>query len=119
MTTLVVADDDPAIRRLLTRWAGNLGLECVAVGSARSLRRALDSCRPQALICDVNLAEADGIVFCRELAVRDPGLAIVMMTGDPGEVARARAAGFDHVFEKPFDLRMLEAALRKLVPIGN
>ncbi|MBI4677750.1 MAG: response regulator [Elusimicrobia bacterium] len=114
--TLVVADDDPDIRRVLARWAGRFGLECVAVESADSLLRALDSCRPQALICDVNLAEADGIALCRILAARHPGLAIVMMTGDPGEVPRARAAGFAEVLQKPFDLALVEPALRRLLP---
>ncbi|MBI5209433.1 MAG: response regulator [Elusimicrobia bacterium] len=115
MLTLVVADDDPEIRRLLARWAGLLGLDCVTVESAGALLRAVGSEPPQALICDVHLAEADGIGLCRILAARHPGLAIIMMTGDAGEVGRARAAGFGHVFEKPFDLRLLEGALRKLV----
>jgi CheY-like chemotaxis protein len=114
--TLVVADDDPEIRRLLVRWAGCLGFDCVAVESAGSLLRTLDSCRPQALICDVNLAEADGIALCRLLAAGHPGLAIVMMTGDSGEVPRARAAGFAEVLQKPFDLALVEPALRRLLP---
>lgn len=112
---LLVADDDSAIRRLLARWAGLLGLDCATAKSAGSLLRALDSCRPRALICDVHLANADGIALCRKLAARHPGLAIIMMTGYPREAGRARAAGFAHVFEKPFDLPLLEAALKELL----
>jgi PAS domain S-box-containing protein len=72
--------------------------------------------RPDVVLCDIGLPEMDGYGVARALRA-DPGLSgvrLVALTGyaGPGDVARARAAGFDAHLGKPPSLEALERELR-------
>lgn len=111
--TILVADDDPAIRRLLRRILERLGYDCVTTVGAAGLQARCTRRRPGAVISDVGLGEGDGIDACLELRRRYPRLAMIIMTGDPIEARRARSAGFLEVLDKPFTVEEFAAALRR------
>ena len=110
--TILVVDDDPLVRKLITatledvggfrlREAGD-GEEALATAVAES---------PQIVLLDVDMPRLDGVETCRRLR-SDPATAdatIVMLTGMPGiDEDRAVAAGADLFLTKPFSpLRLL------------
>ena len=63
--------------------------------------------RPQIVIRDVGLPGLDGYQVARRLrgAKASAKVTLIALTGSgqPDDVARARAAGFDHHFVKPVD----------------
>jgi CheY-like chemotaxis protein len=104
---LLVVDDDPFIRRLITTT-----LEDVAefrLLEARDGDQALELAnryRPQIVLLDVNIPGADGIEVCRALRAnpRTSEATIVMLTASHNDLieAQAEAAGADLFLTKPF-----------------
>jgi CheY-like chemotaxis protein len=104
---LLVVDDDPFIRRLITTT-----LEDVAefrLLEAQDGDQALELAnrhRPQIVLLDVDIPGADGIEVCRALRAnpRTSEATIVMLTAshDDALEALAEAAGADLFLTKPF-----------------
>jgi CheY-like chemotaxis protein len=105
--TILIVDDDAAIRRLIATTLEDVSgyrLEEAANG-ADAVEQAVGS-RPEIVFLDVEMPRLDGIEACRRLR-SDPataGATIVMLTGASGPQAEsgARAAGADLFLTKPF-----------------
>jgi CheY-like chemotaxis protein len=105
--TILIADDDAAIRRLIATTLEDVSgyrLE-EATNGAEAVEQAVDS-RPEIVFLDVEMPRLDGIEACRRLR-SDPataGATIVMLTGASGPQAEsgAIAAGADLFLTKPF-----------------
>ncbi len=109
---ILVVDDDPAIRRLLTRVLTDRGAYRVAAAA-----NGIDAClklgtyRPALLILDIFMPDMDGIEVCRALK-KDPALAavkVIITTGHPQhpKLDEARRLGFANIRPKPFDVTEL------------
>jgi CheY-like chemotaxis protein len=104
---LLVVDDDPFIRRLITTTLEDVAefrlLE--AQDGAQALELA-DRHRPQIVLLDVDIPGADGIEVCRALRAnpRTSKSTIVMLTASHNDAieAQADAAGADLFLTKPF-----------------
>jgi CheY-like chemotaxis protein len=104
---LLVVDDDPFIRRLITTT-----LEDVAefrLLEAQDGDQALELAnrhRPQIVLLDVDIPGADGIEVCHALRAnpRTSEATIVMLTASHNDAleAQAEAAGADLFLTKPF-----------------
>ena len=103
---ILVADDDPALRRLIGTTLGNADFELLqAVDGEEAVRMAREQ-HPLLVLLDVNMPRLDGFAVCRELK-GDPETAaikIVMLTarGAESDRTRGREAGADDYFTKPF-----------------
>ena len=112
--TILVADDDPAIR-LLCRV--NLELEgygVVEAASAADVDEALAAREISVLLLDVRLGSDDGRDVARRLRAERPSLPIVFFTGSVVE-PDAGAGIADGVIPKPFTLEALAETVRRLV----
>jgi CheY-like chemotaxis protein len=104
---LLVVDDDPFIRRLITTTLEDVAefrlLE--AEDGVQALALA-DRDRPEIVLLDVDIPGADGIEVCRALRAnpRTSEATIVMLTASHSEAveAQAEAAGADLFLTKPF-----------------
>jgi CheY-like chemotaxis protein len=104
---LLVVDDDPFIRRLITTTLEDVSqfelLEACDGDEALALARRH---RPQIVLLDVDIPGLDGIEVCRALRAdeRTSGATVVMLTAAHGDEieARAGAAGADLFLTKPF-----------------
>ena len=111
---LLVADDDPAILRLLGRFIESLGYAVelaedgeVAIAMARARK-------PDIALLDIFMPKKDGIEVLKELAAELPGTGFIMITGNEDEeVARAclRMGAFDYI-PKPVNLLALENTIK-------
>ena len=87
--TILVIDDEPSVRRALTRLLGRDGYR---VGTARNGRDALTQLQAQAydvIVCDLRMPELDGPAFYTLLTRQYPALCqrVIFLTGDAGSEA--------------------------------
>ena len=67
------------------------------------------------VISDIRMPGMNGIEFARKVRAAEPGLPIILMTGDVTDEARSEALSIGRVafLEKPFPL---EATLKEFIP---
>lgn len=117
--SLLLIEDDAAMRNLVARHLRNSGYEVTAVESAEEALAEADA-RSSAfavVISDVHLPGMSGIDLASVLLVRNPTQPIVLVTGDPDEaLARdALSRGPVSYLLKPFELFELDAALQQAI----
>ena len=104
--TVLLADDDPGLRRLV---GATLGSEHFNLLSAADGEETLTLARerlPSLILLDINMPRRNGLEVCRMLKA-DPStshIKIVMLTASGSDVDRTRAfeASADDYFVKPF-----------------
>lgn len=109
---LLIIDDSLFVSRLLARLLERAGHATMAIERPAEIPMALETGVFQAAFVDVNLGGGvDGIGVALGLRIQRPAMRIVVMSGDPASLAKARAAGFRHVLGKPFSEADLMRAL--------
>jgi CheY-like chemotaxis protein len=107
----LLVEDDADVAALLAASLAQMGHEAEhAPGGAQALARLGAGPRPDIVLADMTVAGMDGPALAAELARRDPGLPVVLMSGFHGQVAQAAAEGRP-MLRKPFTRTELEAAL--------
>ncbi len=113
MTTVLVIDDEPAIRRTLTAGLQARGYE---VRSEASGERALDAIAidpPDLVILDLGLPDLDGIELCRRLRGWSAVPILVLSAEGPDHrKVRALDEGANDYVTQPFSMPELVARLR-------
>lgn len=119
--TILLADDSITIQKVIELTFGETEHRVVAVGSGRDLLERLGTLKPDAVLCDVVMPDANGYDICRTLK-SDPAtlhIPVVLLTGtfEPFDRSRALAAGCDAIITKPFEaeelIRTVEELLRR------
>ena len=107
---VLVVDDDPIFRRAARRVLGDAALDVVAeAGDAAGAREHAAQARPDAVLLDVHLPDADGISLARELMAAWPGLRVVLTSSDAGAQPAAEAIE-DARFVAKADLALVDIA---------
>jgi DNA-binding NtrC family response regulator len=110
-STILIVEDDAALRRVLARALTRQGYHVLAAASAESAYELLASERADAVLLDVQLPTMSGLALYLALIHRHPNLAgrIAIMSGD-AEAEHVRA-WLEHnpctVLKKPFDLHQI------------
>jgi two-component system phosphate regulon response regulator PhoB len=123
MSAVLLVEDDPDIRHLVSYKLTRSGLDVVEAADGRT---ALDLARrdpPDLIILDVRMPGMSGLEVCRELRAgpRTARLPIIMLTASahPQDREQAFAAGATDYVVKPFSPRALlehvEAVLQRVV----
>ena len=118
MGTVLIVDDEPAIRDGLARAVGSKGHRAVLARGLVEARAALTAHDIDCLLLDMRLEDGDGLELLREMrAGRDVETPVIMATayGDsPRAIAAMKAGAFEYV-TKPFDLPLLLDAVERAV----
>jgi DNA-binding response OmpR family regulator len=116
MTRVVIADDDPDIRRLVAISARKAGLEVVA--DVADGQQAIDAIRlhvPDLAVLDVAMPELTGVEVCglvrAEPALNGVTLLLLSAAADENSISAGLAAGAADYLPKPFSPRDLAARL--------
>jgi two-component system response regulator MprA len=118
---VLVADDDPPLRRMLSRVLGAEGFEVVLAPDGGAALASVERSAPDVIVLDVSMPGVDGIAVCRRLRARGVRTPILMLTARdavPDRVAGLEA-GADDYLVKPFAVDELVARLRALTRRGT
>ena len=82
--SILVVDDEPAIRSAIVRYFGGLGHSVDAAGTGAEAHALIQSRRYDALLLDMRMPDTSGDVIHQELLERDAALAarVIFLTGD-------------------------------------
>ncbi len=111
-STVLLVDDEPAIRELLADVLRDGGYDVVeardGVEALRTLEQhALSVDSPSLIVLDLMLPNTDGLEVLGHLAAQGVRLPVVVMSTSRDLLSAAVAAGARAVLRKPFDLNDL------------
>ena len=82
---LLIADDDPIVRSLLsTQLAGDFEI-CAVASDATEASELAEQHRPDAALVDVEMPGGGGLAAVREISARSPDTCIVILSGDESQ----------------------------------
>jgi two-component system OmpR family response regulator len=115
--TLLIVEDDGPLREVLVRAMRAEGFAARGVASARELLAQAVADRPDALVIDIGLPDADGRDLCQALRARGIGAPVLFLTAR--DALTDRLSGFtvggDDYVTKPFDIEEVVARLHALL----
>lgn len=117
---ILIVDDDPALRELLTTYLATNGFVVKAVGDGTTMRAALTEGLPDAIVLDLMLPGEDGLALTRAVRAQS-NVPILILSARGEEVDRVIGleVGADDYLAKPFGPRELLARLRALLRRGQ
>jgi two-component system response regulator RegA len=114
--TLLIAEDDDALRSRLARAFGERGFEVRQARDIEEVERSASADPPEYALVDLRLGTHSGLEVVRRLVALDPSTVIVMLTGY-GSIATALEAvrlGATHYLTKPADVDEILAAFERV-----
>lgn len=113
---ILVVDDDPDLRKLITDFLAGHGYRVLAVDNAAEMRRVIDEQHPDLVILDVMMPGEDGLSAARRLAnERGPGVIMLSALGSDTDRIIGLEVGADDYLAKPCNPRELLARVRALL----
>lgn len=121
--SVLVADDEPAVRELLALVLEGQGYQVRTACDGQQALDALDQEMPQIVLLDISMPEVDGIRVLHRVR-HDPRLKdvpVVMLSGmnEAHDIALAMDAGADLYLTKPFALADVSAVLDRFTRLGT
>ena len=113
VSKILVVDDEPEVRKLMEHFLTDRGYQVRLAANGREGLAAIDSFAPDVVLLDMHMPEMDGLETLKELAVRAPGLPVIMVTvnEDVQTTSQLLQLGAADYVPKPFNLDYLEQAI--------
>ena len=120
MRILIVEDNVP-VATLLAESVRLQGHEAIVATTAREALAHLNPRPPDAVFLDIVLPGVTGIEILRRLRQAHPSLPVIVITGEASseQIHEAGRLGAMEIIEKPFGLKFLGEALRRLEAEGG
>jgi PAS domain S-box-containing protein len=115
---VLVADDEPLLRRVVERATAAEGMTTVSVGGADEAKQALREHELDLVLLDVRMPGGGGAAVFRTILAEHPRLVprTLFMSGEVGrDMAELVGQGHGGVLPKPFDLNALLDALESVL----
>jgi len=114
---IVVVDDDPALRQMVTRYLEEHNVPTKSASSRNELNRLFQETHPSMIILDLRLGQDDGLDLLREIRSYSDVPVIITTGHRPDEIDRivGLELGADDYIVKPFSLRELLARIRAVL----
>ena len=106
MPTILLADDNSNIHKMVTLALKDLGVRIVAVGNGQAAVRKLSELQPDLILADIFMPVRNGYELCeyvkRDVCLRS--IPVVLLAGafDPFDEREAQRVSADGVLKKPF-----------------
>ena len=117
---VLVVDDEPDARELLTLALTHSGAEVRVAATAGAALDILDEWKPDVLVSDIGMPSEDGYELIRKVRAREPerggGIPALALTGyaSPDDTARSLEAGYQVHVAKPVSPSDLVATVASL-----
>ena len=111
---ILVADDDEAIRDVLSRFLAASGYAVFCAADGGEAIAAVEKEEPDIILLDIQMPVKNGTEVLKELRKKAPRVGVIMITGnDDEEIARQclKNGAFDYL-SKPVNLGALETVLK-------
>ncbi|NKB19397.1 MAG: response regulator [Alphaproteobacteria bacterium] len=116
MATILIAEDDKAVREFVSRALSQDGHEVTAVADGLQALTALEKQPYDMMLADIVMPQLDGIALALKASKDYPDLPVLLMTGYAAE--RQRAHNLDalihDVISKPFTLTEIRETVRRM-----
>jgi two-component system alkaline phosphatase synthesis response regulator PhoP len=115
--TILVADDEPQITRVVRGYLEQAGYRVVTVYDGEEALYAARREKPDLVVLDLQMPKVDGLEFTRRIRADRPDIAIIMLTARVEETDRivGLEMGADDYVTKPFSPRELVARVRAVL----
>ncbi|MEO1467632.1 MAG: nitrogen regulation protein NR(I) [Pseudomonadota bacterium] len=113
--TVLLADDDRAIRTVLSQALARIGCRVRATGSSSALWRMVEEGEGNIVVTDVHMPDGDALDLLPAIKRRRPDLPVIVMSAQNTVLTAIRAAevGAYEYLPKPFDLKELLQVVEK------
>jgi len=109
--TVVIVDDDRAVRAVLARALTHAGYRALEAPSGLRLLSLLQVDHPDLILLDISMSWIDGLELCRALKANHlyRAIPVIIISGRSlsDDIAAGMAAGADAYFPKPIDTAAL------------
>ena len=119
---ILVVDDEPEIREMITRYFQFLGYNVATAGNGREALEKLAVAKTDILISDIMMPVVDGVELLRNVHREYPMIRTIMITGyvTLENALACMRYGADTVIFKPLnDMKLLETAVEDAVKRTN
>lgn len=119
--TILIIEDDPAVRRMMVRILAQAKYEIIEAGNGEEGLKMFLAHRPDIIITDLLMPEKEGIETIREIRRTAPTVPILAASGG-GDTRNmmfldlAKALGADEVLSKPFRAEELITTVARMLP---
>ena len=116
MPKIVIVEDDEKVRNELEIFLKNNGYETKAMKEFKSTIQDIMEEKPDLILLDINLPNADGEYICKEIR-KQVTTPIIMVTSRDSEMDELLSInyGADHYITKPFNIQILLAKIASLL----
>ena len=113
--SILVADDDTAVRTVLTQALSRFGYQVKSVGTAAGLWKLIESGEGDLVITDVVMPDENGLELLPKIRELRPNLKIIVMSARNTlmTAVQANERGAFEYLAKPFDLNVLKLTVEK------
>jgi two-component system nitrogen regulation response regulator GlnG len=114
-SSILVADDDTAVRTVLTQALSRFGYQVKSVGTASGLWKLIESGEGDLVITDVVMPDENGLELLPKIRELRPNLKIIVMSARNTlmTAVQANERGAFEYLAKPFDLNVLKLTVEK------
>jgi DNA-binding NtrC family response regulator len=115
--TILICDDEPAVRFGIEEALEAVGVRLISVGSAKEALEHVDEC--DVLLTDWTMPEMDGFELLAQCHQIDPELPVVMITAQGNErtaVRAIKAGAYDYI-AKPFAIDELRLCMQRAIEL--
>lgn len=115
MPGILIVDDQPCVRALLSEELMDEGYRVEGLGDAESVRTRLRFTRPDLVLLDLYLDGPDGWELLRDIKRQDPELPVLIVTAYDSFVDDPRLSQADGYFVKSLDFTDLKQKIADLL----
>ena len=115
---ILVVDDEPQIREMLSMYFSRHGYETSTAGDSATTLRIVKETPVDVVVLDISLADEDGLKLLEQLKKTQPGLRVIMLTGMgfvEDLLQEAQQKGADGYVSKVLPLDELLLAIQRIL----
>jgi CheY-like chemotaxis protein len=119
--TLLVVDDDPSVREVLTRVLDEEGYFVLAAANGPEALEVMATHQIDLVLLDLNMPLESGWETFEALTAQNPLAAVIVVTARSGQLSTALGSGVGALLEKPLDYSKLLETVRSILagPLNN
>lgn len=108
---VLIVDDDEGVSKVLSQLFSRWGWTLDARGTVSDALTLFTKGHYDLAVCDVDLPDGNGIDMAHAFLKEKPSTRILILSGDPRNLGRARDSGLSECLQKPFEFGELKALI--------